>query len=240
MIQARRTTEAGLHVHQYDFQRHAMNRRGFISSFKSMFNSRHEGDPFFFGVQMVINIFGEDELRKRLHQVIAGTTVSESPADKKVFYKRISALLRENVHFFEYGYWDYLTDADEATEEFSSWVTEVEASMATVDEELGTEIDEAQRLSNEKNYVVVTLAFLLEYSDALGEAIGMIESIEEDDYFTPTGFLKLVDAINYIDFEYSQGDAVFLMPGSEDDGFSWTDMRGEGWEYLKPIIGTIN
>jgi hypothetical protein len=217
-----------------------MNRRGFISSFKSMFNSRREGDPFFFGVQMVINVFGEDDLRRRLHAVIASGGESESPAQKKIFYKRISALLRESVPFFEYGYWDYLTDPDEATDEFNDWVTEVEASMATVDEELGEEIDEAQRLSNEKNYVVVTLAFLLEYGESQGELIEIVESIGEDDYFTPAGFQKLVDAVNYIDFEYSDGDAVFIMPGNEDDGFSWTDMRGEGWEYLKPIMGTIN
>jgi hypothetical protein len=217
-----------------------MNRRGFISSFKSMFNSRREGDPFFFGVQMVINIFGEDDLRRRLHAVIASGDASESPAQKKVFYKRISALLRESVPFFEYGYWDYLTDPDEATDEFNDWVTEVEASMATVDEELGSEIDEAQRLSNEKNYVVVTLAFLLEYGESQGELIEIVESIGEEEYFTPVGFQKLVDAVNYIDFEYSDGDAVFIMPGNEEDGFSWTDMRGEGWEYLKPIMGTIN
>ena len=217
-----------------------MNRRGFISSFKSMFNSRREGDPFFFGVQMVINIFGEDELRRKLHTVIASGIESESPSQKKTFYKRISALLRESVPFFEYGYWDYLTDPDEATDEFNDWVTEVEASMATVEEELGAEIDEAQRLSNEKNYVVVTLAFLLEYGERQGELIELVESIGEEDYFTPIGFQKLVDAINYIDFEFSDGDAVFIMPGNEDDGFSWTDMRGEGWEYLKPIMGTIN
>ena len=104
----------------------------------------------------------------------------------------------------------------------------------------GAEIDEAQRLSNEKNYVVVTLAFLLEYGERQGELIELVESIGEEDYFTPIGFQKLVDAINYIDFEFSDGDAVFIMPGNEDDGFSWTDMRGEGWEYLKPIMGTIN
>jgi hypothetical protein len=217
-----------------------MNRRGFFSNITSVFHRKHEGDPFFFGFQCVINIYGEDDLRSRIHRVIAGGEETESPEQKRHFYKSITALLQESLPFLEYGYWDYLTDRDEAVGEFRSWVDEIEASMATEEEEMGTEPDEAQRLSNEKNYVVVSLAFLLEFSDELSEMIGMIESIPEDDPFTPTAFQTLIQSVKYIDFEYSQGDAVFIMPGNEDDGFSWTDMRGEGWEYLKPIMGTIN
>ena len=217
-----------------------MDRRGFFSRFKSMFNSPREGDPFFFGFQVVINIFGEDDLRARLHRVIADVPPTESPADKFRFYKRISALLRDSQPFFEYGYWDFLTDADVALAEFDEWVGEIQASMATEEEELGEEIDEMHRMSNEKNYVVVSMAFLLEYNSAHDDLIGMIESIPEDDYFSPVGFQTLINAINYVDFEYSHGDAVFILPGNEEDGFSWTDMRGEGWEYLKPIMGSIN
>ncbi len=217
-----------------------MNRRGFFSRLTSIFDSRHEGEPFFFGVQLVINVYGEDELRARLHRVIADSAPTESPVEKRAFYKRITALLRENQAFLEYGFWDYLVEGEDATAEFDNWVGEIEGSMATEEEELGTEVDEAHRLSNEKTYVVVTLAFLLEYSAALGEMMQMVESIGEDEYFTPTGFARLVDAVNYIDFEYSLGDAVFIMPGNENDGFSWMDMRSEGWEYLKPIMGTIN
>lgn len=217
-----------------------MNRRGFFSKFTSVFNRREEGDLFFFGVQVVINIFGEDELRARLHRVIAQETTTEYPADKRIFYKRIIALLRDSQPFFEYGHWDYLGESDGAIEEFNNWVDEIEASAATVEEEIGEEVDSINRFSAEKCYVVVTLAFLLEYSVELDDMIGMIESVGEDDYFTPHGFQRLLDSINYIDFEYSHGDAVFLMPGNEQDGFSWMDMRGEGWEYLKPIMGTIN
>lgn len=214
-----------------------MNRRGFFSS---IFNRQSEGEPLFFGVQTVINIFGEDSLRERLHKVIASSSGTELPADKHSLYKRITALLRESQAYFEYGYWDYLDDGDEATAEFENWVGDLEATMATEEEELGTEVDEMHRMSSDKCYVVVTMAFLLEYSPALDEMISMIGGIAEDDYFTPAGFGVLLDAVNYIDFEYSLGDAVFIMPGNETDGFSWTDMRGEGWEYLKPIMGTIN
>ncbi|MBS1911011.1 MAG: hypothetical protein JST22_03410 [Bacteroidetes bacterium] len=214
-----------------------MNRRGFFSS---VFHSRADRDPFFFGVQCVINIAGEDALRTNLHRVIATGGESELPADKHSLYKRVTALLRESVPFMEYGYWDYLTDGDEATDEFNNWVGEIEATMATEEEEVGDAADEAFRLSADKNYVVVTMAFLLEAENLQEEVCNIVEAIEEKDYFTPYGFQRLIEAVNYIDFEYSLGDAVFIMPGNETDGFSWTDMRGEGWEYLKPIMGTIN
>ena len=217
-----------------------MNRRGFFSNIKSAFSSRHEGDPFFFGIQCVINIYGEDELRSTLHNILSGENYSESPEQKFQFYKRISAVLRQNIPFVDYGYWDYITDPDDAADEFNSWVSEIQASMATEEEELGADVDEEFRLSSEKCYVVVTMAFVLEYSSAQSSFIAQVEAIGEDDYYSQVGFQKLVDAIPYVDFDYSLGDAVFIMPGNPEDGFSWTDMRGEGWEYLKPIMGTIS
>ncbi len=217
-----------------------MNRRGFFSNLKSVFKSRHEGDPFFFGLQCVVNIYGEDELRATLHNILSAENYSESPIEKFQFYKRIASVLRQNVPFIDYGFWDYLTDPDDATDEFNSWVSEIQASMATEEEEMGEEIDEEFRLSAERCYVVVTMAFVLEYSSEQSSFISQVEGIEEDDYYSQIGFQKLIDAIPYIDFEYSLGDAVFIMPGNADDGFSWTDMRGEGWDYLQPIMGTIS
>ena len=95
-----------------------MNRRGFFSN---LFNRRREGDPLFFGIQCVINVYGEDTLRAQLYNVINQQMPTESPGEKFMFYKRITAVLRENIHFFEYGHWDYITDADDATAEFDDW-----------------------------------------------------------------------------------------------------------------------
>lgn len=211
-----------------------------MSRLTSIFSSRREGDPFFFGLQIVINVYGEDDLRARLHRVIAESVHVETPLEQRNFYKRIAAILRESQPFFEYGYWDYITDPDDAADEFHDWVDGIEATMASVEEELGEDVDEMYRMSAEKSYVVISMAFLLELHRNLEEMIEIVESIPEDDYFTPFGFSRLIDATTYIDFEYSHSDAVFILPGNEHDGFSWTDMRGEGWEYLKPIMGTIH
>jgi hypothetical protein len=211
------------------------NRRGFLSRISTIF-SRKTDEIFFFGLQVVINIYGEDALRQSLHRVISDGNVEESPDSKRAFYRRISALLLENLPFMEYGHWDFIKDADDATDEFESWVNELEGSIATEEEELGSEVDEFHRMSGDKSYVVVSLAFLLENAPAHEGLIELLENIPEDNYFDRTTYQKLIESLTYLDFELVLGDAAFIMPGNEQDGISFEDIHGEGWEYLKPIM----
>jgi hypothetical protein len=64
----------------------------------------------------------------------------------------------------------------------------------------------------------------------------IIESIPEDEAFFRNSIKKVIEALNYIDFEYSDGDACFIMPGNDEDGLSWEDIHSEGWEYLKAVV----
>lgn len=206
-----------------------MNRRGF---FESLFQSTPE--IFFFGVQFVISTISTDTSWARLRTLIDNTSDLESPRDKSALYKQIAAILLENKPYWEYGYWDYITDASEAQSEFHEWVTEIAAGIATEREELGMEVDEAHRLSSDKTYIVVTCAFVLEYA-ALESVWQTLEEIPEDEYWSHTGFTELVEALRRIDFEYSLKDALFLMPGTDEDGFSWEDLHSADWNYLKPL-----
>ena len=209
------------------------SRRSFLSKIGSVFE--REGEYAFFGLQCVINIAGEEGLRGGLHAVIESGGSIETPQEKNAYYKRISALLLNDIPFLEYGFWDLITRRGEAEEEFYRWVSEISASMATEEEELGDEIDEMYRMSNDGEYVVVTLLFLLENHPALNAFFDRINSIEEEDYFTKSGFTRLIGALPLINFDYSHGDASFLMPGNDEDGISWQDIRGEGWDYLMPV-----
>jgi hypothetical protein len=207
------------------------NRRGFLSRISTIFSSKTD-EVFFFGLQVVINVYGEDDLRQSLHRVIQDGDVEESPGSKRPFYRRISALLLENLPFMEYGHWDFIKDADDSADEFESWVNALEGSIATEEEELGTEVDELHRMSGDKSYVVVSLAFLLENAPAHE---GLIELLDNIHYDRAT-YQQLIESLTYLDFELVLGDAAFIMPGNEQDGISWEDIHGEGWEYLKPIM----
>lgn len=211
-----------------------MNRRGFFASLLG-----REPETFFFGMQVVIATLSTDDTGNRLRRLLAEaarTNDAEKPTEKRALYKQIIAIVLENKPYWEYGYWDYLIeDNNTSTEdEFDTWVSEISASMATEGEELGAGVDEAHRLSADKGYIVVSMAFLLEY--APHESVRrLIEDMPEDEYWTVAGFTELCEALRRIDFEYALRDAVFIMPGNDDDGFSWEDLHGAGWEYLKPL-----
>lgn len=212
----------------------AMNRRGFMDKVGSFF--KRPGDIFFYAVQVVVNVYGEDDLRQALHRVVLTGGEMESPTQKRASYKQISALLVENQAFYEYGHWDYNTDAGDAESLFEGWVNELEAGLATEAEELTHTLDDVDRMSTDKSYVVVTMLFLLERVDAMSTVIETIESHCDDEFLERQPLADLVESIRYIDFEYSVADAVFIMPGNDQDGISWEDIRGEGWEYLKPVM----
>src|SRR5438132_7121240 len=97
----------------------------------------------FFGIQVVVKNFVSDPLRRQLHEIIAGSGEQQSLTEKRAFWKRVTAVLNEAVPAFELGYWDLLRD--NAEEEFESWSSEIEGSLATEKEELGEAPDEISR-----------------------------------------------------------------------------------------------
>lgn len=188
----------------------------------------------FFGVQVAIKAFFKDPLRQRLHAAIAESQSSQSLQDKRAFWKRIAAILNEATPVFEYGYWD-LIRTDKAEEEFETWTSEVEGALATEQEEMGTAADEVHRLSAEKNYILCTVLFLVERDSNSDLTLGSRCDLPESEYFTRATFAQLIGAIPMFNFANVQADAVYLSPGSEEDGLSEEDLRGEGFNYLKPL-----
>jgi hypothetical protein len=189
-------------------------------------------DAYFFGLQIAIKCFGEDTLRARFAHVLEESRLAdETVQEKRRFLKRFVALLEESELFWSYGYWEYIDDADEAAQEFHTWVDEIEGSMATEEEELGDEVDDIQRTSNRKDYVVVTLIFLL---DVPYDPAEEIES--EDDAYLKETFVSLVRGLTSIDPRHIQADGAYIVPGSEEDGLSEDDLYGPGWEYLRLLL----
>ena len=141
------------------------------------------------------------------------------------------ALLEESELFWTYGYWEYLDQPDSAREEFDTWRDEIEGSIATEEEELDEEVDDLRRTSSRKDYVVVTLAFLLDGPYRPAEAV---ES--EDAAFLKDTFSALVQGLTTIDPRTIQADATYVVPGNEDDGLSEDDLLDPGWNHLRILL----
>ncbi len=128
--------------------------------------SQNEGEyAIFFGLQLVIQVFGGDELRAKLARLVQNEDDTDTAQEKRRFMKSVAALLTENQYAWEYGFWDYYTDAETAISTFNQWRNEIEASMATEPDEMGQEVDRLHRFSDQKEYLIVTLMFMLDSRD---------------------------------------------------------------------------
>jgi hypothetical protein len=207
-----------------------MAERGFMGKISRWFSG--PSDTFFFGLQIAIKCFGEDTLRARFAHVLESSRLADEDVhEKRRFIKRCVALLEESELFWAHGYWEYCDEATAAETEFTTWVNEIEESLATEEEELDEDIDHIQRTSNRKDYVVVTLMFLLD------APYGPAEDVEnEDDAYLKETFVSLVQGLTHIDPRSIQADATYIVPGNEADGLSEDDLYGPGWDYLRLLL----
>jgi hypothetical protein len=188
----------------------------------------------FFGIQIAVKAFFKDPLRQKIAQVIAAGEAEQTLFEKRAFWKRLAAVLNEALPVFELGYWD-LIRGGQAQEEFETWCSEIEGTLASEKEEMGQAADEVNRLSANKDYILITAAVLVERESNSDLTLGERCDIPEAEYFTRQTFGKLVASFPLLNFANVQADAVYLMPGSEEDGLSQEDLFGGGYEYLKPL-----
>lgn len=186
----------------------------------------------FFAVQVVLKTYPGDTLRARLHRAIAQSPVEASLVEKRNFYKSFTGIVNEAVATFERGFWD-LIRGDQAEREFDTWCSEIEGSIATEQDELGAAADDLHRISNEKQFVIVTLAFLVEQDSNSDQLLGSLCDMPEPEYFTRQTLGKLIGAVPALSFASVKADAVYLVPGNDQDGLSSLDLADEGYAYLK-------
>ncbi|MCY4515091.1 MAG: DUF1517 domain-containing protein [Candidatus Tectomicrobia bacterium] len=203
---------------------------GFMGKISRWFGGA--SDTYFFGLQIAVKSFGEDTVRAGFAKVLEDTRGDSGNVDeKRRLIRRFAALLEESDLFWTYGFWEYMDQADSAREEFDTWRDEIEGSIATEDEELDEEVDDLRRTSSRKDYVVVTLAFLLDGPYRAAEAVE-----NEDAAFLKDTFTALVQGLTAIDPRTIQADATYVVPGNEDDGLSEDDLLDPGWNHLRILL----
>src|SRR5262245_31589724 len=89
-------------------------RRSFLSG-----RGAADDHALFFGLQLVIQIFGSDQLRSRIHHLIETEGETGGAGEKRRFMKSVAALLIESQYAWEYGFWEFSTDAETAIESFN-------------------------------------------------------------------------------------------------------------------------
>jgi hypothetical protein len=220
---------------------------------RSFLTGRGEANDhaLFFGLQLVIQVFGGDELRARIARLIEAEDETDSAEEKRRFLKSLASLLIENQYAWEYGFWEFHSDAETAIGSFNQWRNELEASMATEPDEMGGEIDRLHRFSDQKEYLIVTLLMLIDNSDEpVADDPGdyrfrptysqlslpfrqLCEHFDESEYWKAGTFERLLDGIRALDPRVIERDGIYVYPGTEHDGLSSFDLLSDqGWKYL--------
>jgi len=222
------------------------SRRSFLAG-----GGRRDDHALFFGIQIVVQIFGGDELRAKLARLVEAEDETDSAQEKRRFIKSVASLLIENQYAWEYGFWDFQSDAQTAISNFNQWRNEVEASMATEADEMGSEIDRIHRFSDQKEYLIVTVLMLIDNRDEpVADDVGeynfrptyaqlaqpfrqMIQNMDESDYWQAGTFKQLLQGLQSLDPRAIERDGMYVYPGSAQDGLSSMDLIGDaGWKYL--------
>jgi hypothetical protein len=188
----------------------------------------------FFGLQVAIRNFFNDPLRASLHALIAEGGTAHTLAGKRSFWKRIAAALVEATPVFERGHWDLIRGGS-ADAEFETWSSEIEGALASEKEELGQTHDELHRASAERHLVLVTMMFLVDRGSNADLTLGERCDLPEAEWLTRQTFARLIATAPLLNFANVQADAVYLLPGNDQDGLSEDDLAGEDYAYLKPL-----
>lgn len=191
-------------------------------------------DYTFFGLQIAVKAFFKDDYRQRLGNLIAESAAEQTLFEKRSFWKRLCAVANEGLPVFELGYWD-LIRGGRASEEFETWCSEIEGALASEREEMGSAADQVSRLSADQHYVLLTAAVLVERHSNSDETLGERCAMPESEYFTRATMGRLIATFPLLNFANVQADAVYLMPGNQQDGLSSDDLFGGGYAYLKPL-----
>ena len=185
----------------------------------------------FFALQAAVR---DLSVRARLHSLVATTPGEQSLADKRGFYNEVTNLLLPAVACIDLGYWDYIPDPSRAEKEFDTWCSEIEQVV-------GGEVSDdgpaqgAYRTPGRGEYFLVSLAFLLQKDGTSDVTMAERCDIQEADFFRRSTFAHLLATPPMLSFATVRADAIYVVPGSDEDALTTEDLRGEGYEYLRPV-----
>jgi hypothetical protein len=178
----------------------------------------------FFCLQLAICSAPGDPWRGRLVELLRENQADQGLVEKRRLYTHLSTLLAEASVHWTLGTWDLVQGAA-ADREFDAWVAGLEAA---VDEPL----DPA---TSGGDHVVVSVVLLVESGSAADTTLGERCDLPKSEWLTRAAYARLVASLRMLAFAGVRADGVYAVPGDANCGITLAELRGEGWEYLKPV-----
>jgi len=178
----------------------------------------------FFGLQIAIQSPPGDPWRGALVELVRRNLRGLDLVEKRSLYFELAELLRDAEDRWALGTWDLVAGA-RGELEFDSWVSGLEASAdAPLDASAAT-----------GDHVVVSVVVLVEDGSGAATTLGERCDLPERTWHTRATFERLVSTLRSLSFAGVRADGVYLVPGDVGAGIPLAELRGEGWDYLKPL-----
>lgn len=188
-------------------------------------------DHTFFGLQVLIGAAGRgDPARAELGALVRASPERVELAEKRLLYQRVRGLLQGARPRIERGYWDYIPDPARAEAEFEKWCSELE-QLANDPRPAAADAYRA----GSAGAALFTMAFLLVKGQAADEVAAERCDVAEPDFFKRSVFEALVALPPQFNFATVRADAIYVVPGDDDDGLTPVELADEGWSYLRPL-----
>ena len=205
-----------------------MDRRNF---FTKLISSVPE--IFFLGIQVVFPVDVGENITDVINSLIRQISETQSLLDKKECYNELVKVILNISKYLEFGYWDFIINKNDAQTEFGEWLNEFDESL---DDENFSDLDNKAASKNiDREYLVVTMAFLINGALSHENIVNNIRNISEKNYNDLSIYKYLLQQVSKIDFNYCESDTAFVYPYNKMSKLTLDDLENDGWEYLVPI-----
>ena len=86
-----------------------------------------------------------------------------------------------------------------------------------------------------RDYFLVSMAFLLQKDGTSDVTMAERCDMEEAYYFQRATFAHLLATPPMLSYATVRADALYVVPGNDEDALTLEELRGEGYEYLRPL-----
>lgn len=183
----------------------------------------------FFAMQLAMKAPRTDARRKALYDAIHAAGAEQTLFEKRSFYTRLAGLLGEALSSVDLCFWDYVATKS-AEKDYETWSSQIETAVA------GDRENPRLPAGSQADYILVTTLFLLKAGSDTDKQVAARCDVPEAAQFSADTLQRLITTIPTLNFGSVQGDAVYVVPGPDRSGLSEDEIRGEGYEYLKPVF----
>ncbi len=177
----------------------------------------------FFNLQMAFLSPPDDELRKRVRDLIVSSDARQTADEKRIMYTRLRRIIVPALPQLQRVAWD-LVRTDRAESDYQEWYADLEDVSDVPDLS-------ANQATPTEQHTIVTVILLAERGTNADKELGDMCDIPEALWLWRSTCGRLLAGLKDLSFTSVHGDGLYLQPAPGQPGPTAADMD-EGWDNL--------